>query len=178
MGDPEVTSRSLLDGIVNLIRIDFLGSSGGGGVPLATVMDWVVVPDTARRGRDNDMDAAAAFAGCIWEVREARERRTRRSGMLAEKRIMSVKCESKKFADYFFQISFLGSLKYGVAQEMALLYDMYVLLQGMMLLQQTLCERKTCRSDESGKPQATEYKGNLLLMICASLVLYIWGGRM
>lgn len=84
------------------MRIDFLGSSGGGGVPLATVMDWVVEPDTARRGRDSDMDAAAVFADCIWEVREARERRTRRSGMLAEGRIVSVSCESQKFADYFF----------------------------------------------------------------------------
>lgn len=58
----------------------------------------------------------------------------------------------------FFSNKLFRVLKYGVAQEMELLYHMCVLLQGMTLLQRTFCERKTCRSNESGKSRLQRIK--------------------
>ena len=75
-----MASRNLLEGILTVRRIDFLTSSGDRDGARATVIDDLVEPETTRRGRD----ILAAEGGLDWEVREARERRVRRSGMLDE----------------------------------------------------------------------------------------------
>ena len=74
-----MASRSLLDDIFTVRWIDFLGLSGDWEGVRATVMAGLAAPETVRRGLDI---VVAGGGGLDLAVREARERRERRSGIL------------------------------------------------------------------------------------------------